>query len=608
MPGIVGIIGSDLLKENTSDLRRMIDCMMHEPFYTSGTYVNDRIGLWVGWVNRSGSFTDCMPVWNETNDICLIFSGETFTDVSETDRLRAQGHQFDSENASYLVHLYEEIGLKFFERLNGRFSGVLVDFRKQNIILFNDRFGSDRIYCHEKADRLFFSSEAKSLLKVLPELRQLALTSLAETFSFGCVLQNRTLFTGISLLPGGSKWEFNGAGHLRKSNYFNPDIWEKQSLLNADDYYDKLKETFARILPRYFQGKDKVGMSLTGGLDGRMIMAWAKLLPRSLPCYTFGGTYRDCTDVRIARRVAKVCSQHHETIIVGPQFYSEFSQLAEKAVYISDGAMDVTGSVELYVNRIARQIAPVRMTGNYGSEIIRGNVAFKPGILSEGLFAPEFSRLVRAASTTYDRERQGHLLSFIAFKQVPWHHYSRLAVELSQLTLRAPYLDNDLISLMYQAPTDVLLSKEPSLRLIADGNADLARIPTDRGLLFRPVPAITKYRHLYEEFTFKAEYAYDYGMPQWLARIDHLVSPLHLERLFLGRHKFHHFRIWYRDELSDYIKDILLDYRTRARPYLKGSYLDKMVLDHTAGRRNYTREIHHVLTSELIQRTLIEAI
>jgi len=54
---------------------------------------------------------------------------------------------------------------------------------------------------------------------------------------------------------------------------------------------------------------------------------------------------------------------------------------------------------------------------------------------------------------------------------------------------------------------------------------------------------------------FKAEYAYDYGMPQWMARIDHLFSWFHLERLFLRRHKFNHFRVWYRDSLSDYVRE-----------------------------------------------------
>ena len=509
-------------------------------------------------------------------------------------------------NANYLVHLYEEQGIQFLEKLNGWFSGVVIDLREGKIVLFNDRYGLQRIYYHEHANGFYFSSEAKSLLKALPELRQLDFTSLGETFSCGCVLENRTLFAKIALLPGGSMWTFPEKRSISKASYFSHELWERQPVLSGAEYYERLKETFARILPKYFRGSRQVAMSLTGGLDGRMIMAWADSPPGTLLCYTFGGTYRDCADVIIARRVAKLCRQSHETIAVEAQFFTEFPSLAEKSVYISDGAMDVTGSVELYVNSIARGIAPVRLTGNYGSEIMRGGVAFRPGSVDEGLLAPEFSRLVQTASSTYGSVRQGHDVSFIAFKQVPWHHYSRLAVEQSQLTPRSPYLDNDLVSLMYQAPPELILSEYPSFRLIADGKAQLARIPTDRGLLYRPIPVITQSHHIYQEFTAKAEYAYDYGMPQWLAGIDHMLAPLHLERLFLGRHKFYHFRVWYRDILSKYLKDILLDPRTLNRPYLNGLFFEEMVNSHIEGKRNYTSEINLILTAELFQRQLID--
>jgi asparagine synthase (glutamine-hydrolysing) len=95
-------------------------------------------------------------------------------------------------------------------------------------------------------------------------------------------------------------------------------------------------------------------------------------------------------------------------------------------------------------------------------------------------------------------------------------------------------------------------------------------------------------------------------MPQWLAAIDNVFRPLHLERLFLGRHKFYHFRVWYRDRLSDYVRDMLLDPRTRSRPYLNGSQLETIVDEHTSGKGNRTNEIHQVLATELIQRTLLE--
>ena len=606
MPGIVGIIGTGALEKKAESLRQMVECMMHEPSYTSGTYINESLGAWIGWISHGESFSDCMPVWNETKDVCLIFAGEDFRDVSEIESIRSRGHKFNPDNASYLIHLYEELGPKFVESLNGCFSGVLVDLRDKKIIVFNDRYGLGRIYYHENEREFFFASEAKSLLKVLPELRRLNPVSLAETFSLGCVLQNRTLFQGISLVPGAAMWVSNGTSKIRKESYFGSEVWETQPLLSGEEYYGKLKETFARILPRYFMGKAKVGMSLTGGLDGRMIMAWAKQAPGNMPCYTFGGPYRDCTDVLIARKVALLCRQPHDTIVVGSDFIKEFPGLVERAIYVSDGAMDATGSVELFVNGIVRGIAPVRLTGNYGSEIIRENIAFRPISGHEEVLEPAFANMVREAQTTYRSESQCHRLTFIAFKQVPWHHYSRLSVEQSQLTMRSPFLDNELVSLMYQAPPDLAVSKVPALRLIADGNVKLARIPTDRGLLHQPVPIITRFRHLYEEFTFKAEYAYDYGMPQWVAAIDHVLSPLHLERLFLGRHKFYHFRVWYRDRLHQYIKDILLDPRTLARPYLDGRCLEEMVSSHIKGHRNYTTEIHHILTSELIQRKLVE--
>jgi asparagine synthase (glutamine-hydrolysing) len=108
------------------------------------------------------------------------------------------------------------------------------------------------------------------------------------------------------------------------------------------------------------------------------------------------------------------------------------------------------------------------------------------------------------------------------------------------------------------------------------------------------------------EFTFKAEYVCDYGMPQWTARTNHLLSPFHLERLFLGRHKFLHFRVWYRDSLSEYVRQILLDPLTLSRPYLERKGLESMVHGHLSGKQNFTLDIHKLLTLELLHRQLLD--
>ena len=606
MPGITGFVGKGSPNDHKAALDLMVKTMMHESFFTSGTYVDERLGIYVGWTAHKDSFADCLPIWNETRDVCLIFAGDEFTEPDEIKGLKSRGHQFDLGNASYLVHLYEELGEKFLVRLNGWFSGVLIDLRINQVTLFNDRYGVNRVYLHETAQGIYFSSEAKAILRAVPGVRQLDLRSLSEFLTCAAVLQDRSLFAGVSLLPGGSAWRFEPGKAVQKRAYFKCEEWEALPRLSAEDYYEKLKATWKRILPRYFRGKDRIGVSLTGGIDSRMILAWADCPPGSLPCYTWGGTYRDCADVSLARRIAGICKQPHQVIPLDQEFWSEFPRLAEQTVYLSDGCMDVTGTVDLFVQRKARRIAPVRITGLYGGEVLRSVVAFKHTPPKDGVYGPEFSRLTREAAATYRGELQGHKLSFVTFKQSAWYMHEKLSVERSQLTVRTPYLDNDLVAVVYQAPPELAHSQEPALRLIAEGNPAMGAVETDRGIASRWFPGATQLRHAYQQFTFKAEYAYDYGMPQSLAKLDHAFSFLHLEKLFLGRHKFHHFRVWYRDKFADYLRAVLLDPRTLGRPYLDKSGVEMMVNRHLKGDRNYTLELHKVLTSELIQRQLIE--
>ena len=606
MPGIVGIIGKRAKDAGRTELERMVKCMLHEPFYSSGTYSNEVVQAQLGWVCHQGSFSDCLPVWNEKRDVCLLFSGEHFGDEDESNRLRTSGHEFNPENASSLVHLYEEKGTRFLEELNGWFSGVLVDLRVGKVVLFNDRYGLGRIYWHQTADGFYFASEAKALLKVLPQLRVLDPASLGEVFACGCPLQNRTLFSGVSLLPGGARWTFSPGEGLTKETYFSRESWENQPPLSAGEYYTELRKTFQRVLPRYMRGSGPIGLSLTGGVDSRLIMAFGAGLAKDLRCYTFAGAYRDNVDVRIARKVTQICNQSHRIVRLDGDFLAGFSSRAEKAVYLTDGALDVTGAADLYMNQQARAIAPVRLTGNYGGEILRSIVAFKPIRLDSALFDPGFAHHVDAAFGTYGVETGGNPLSFIAFKQVPWHHYCRLALEHSQLTIRSPYLDNELVRVVYRAPVEVATGNALSLQLIEDSNRALSRIETDRGILHRPIPVVTRARRALQEFTFKAEYAYDYGMPQWLAGLDHCAAPLHLERLFLGRHKISHFRVLYRDHARKYLQEVLLDPRSKGRPYLCGNRLEEVVRNHVRGNRNYTQELHRLLSIELVQRLLIE--
>jgi asparagine synthase (glutamine-hydrolysing) len=543
---------------------------------------------------------------NEQSDFLLAFSGEEYPDPQSIALLRARGHSFDPEGQSYLVHLAEEEPA-FPAGLNGQFFGLLVNLKERTAMLFNDRFGMHRLYYHESPDAFYFASEARAILASCPELRSIDHRSLGEFISCGAVLENRTLFQRIHALPPASSWMFRNGLLERKSSYFQPKEWEEQEPLDAEAFYQELRARFVGNLPRYFSESQPIGMSLTGGLDTRMILANHNPAPGSLNCYTFGSMFRENQDVRVARKIAGACFQHFQILTAGQTFLSSFPTYAERTVYLTDGCADVSLAPDLYLNARARGIAPVRMTGLYGGEILRGIRTFRPVEPQARLFAPGVCSWIDQAVSTYNEISRCHPVSFAAFRQGPWHLRSSLALEQTQLTMRTPYLDNDLVRTVFRAPASALAGNEVSLRLIADGNRALLDIPTDRGVGGRRSGWSASASQAVLEFLFKAEYAYDSGMPHWLARIDHALAPLHLERAFLGRHKPFHFRIWYRDSLAGYVQDMLLGERSLSRPYVDRRGLTSVVQNHIKGIQNHTEYLHKVLTLELIHRLFLDA-
>lgn len=605
MPGIAGLITRMPRAAAERELLSMMAAVNPGSAYVKGIQIDADSGTYLGWTAQKHSFADNMPLCNETGDISLVFSGEEYSGATSIYSLKNRHHSFDPDGPSYLVHLYEE-NPRFVAGLNGRFHGLLVDRQSGIAVLFNDRYGMHRIYYHETPEVFYFAAEAKAILAVRPELRTLDNRGLGEFISCGCVLENRTLFRNIHVLPPASSWRFRAGKIERKESYFQPKEWEEQPTSDSETFYGDLQDSFSHILPRYFLGKERIGMSVTGGLDTRMILAWHKPLPGTMPCYSFAGAYRDSQDVILGRRVAAACGQSHEVIPIDANFLSQFPHYAERTVFLTDGCVDVSHSPDLYINERAREIAPVRMTGNYGGEVLRRVRAFKPVDPPAGLFRQEVLPHLEAARATYNDLIQGHPLSFAVFRQAPWHHYGLLALEQTQLTVRSPFLDNDLVRAVYRAPLSATRGNDVSLRLIAEGNRGLLDIRTDRGLAgdgMRPWSALLC---RYLEFTFKAEYACDYGMPQWAARIDRLLSPLHPERLFLGRHKFYHFRVWYRDVLAKHVQELLLDSRSLSRPYLHRRKVEEIVRSHTSGTGNYTVAIHKLLTLELLHQLFVD--
>ena len=346
----------------------------------------------------------------------MVFSGEEFPEPETLRRLRSGRGGVSGRGIGYLVDFYEE-DAAFPAGLNGRFHGLVIDRNQNRVLLFNDRYGMHRVYYHDAKEGFYCAAEAKAILAVRPELRRLDARGFGEFIACGAVLENRTLFEGVNVLPPASAWTFRAGKIERKGGYFCPREWEDQERLDAESSYEELKRAFTQNLPRYFDGDQRVGISLTGGLDTRMIMAWQRAKAGSLPCYTFGGARRNCRDVVVARRVANICGQSHEVIGVGQEFLSRFAEYAKRTVYLSDGSVDVGRAPDLYLNERAREIAPVRMTGNYGA----GSRRYVP--LNQRNPRPDC--LIRNCVPMCSVQRK-HMLVLRRNTQCPLQHLSRV--------------------------------------------------------------------------------------------------------------------------------------------------------------------------------------
>ncbi len=318
-------------------------------------------------------------------------------------------------------------------------------------------------------------------------------------------------------------------------------------------------------------------------------------------CYTFAGATGETLDVRVGRRVAQTIGLNHHTLRLSGEFTKSFDTYVDRTVFVTDGCAGALTAHEIFLTALGRTLAPIRLTGNFGSEILRSMSTLKPRQFASELIEPVFRPLLDRALV---RDVEPHPLTQAAFREVPLHLFGSLAAGRSMVVFRTPYLDNTIVKLAYRAPLAARTSPNAALRLIAACNPELARIPTDRGISLGASSLATAARRVFCEVTFKLDYLDKEGLSGIGAPFAPLFGALSKTGL-LGLHKFLPYRNWFRGELAEYVADVLGSARVRAQPYWNRPFLDTVAQEHRRGRRNYVQEISSVLSLEAVDRMLV---
>jgi asparagine synthase (glutamine-hydrolysing) len=183
--------------------------------------------------------------------------------------------------------------------------------------------------------------------------------------------------------------------------------------------------------------------------------------------------------------------------------------------------------------------------------------------------------------------------------------FGSLSAGRSQISVRTPYLDNEIVALAYQAPESLRKSPLPAWRLVKANSTLLSGIPTDRRpSADSPQPAAIL-RRLFSEATFKLDYLNNEGWPHWLSPFDSIFARVTSSLKIVGLHKYLHYRRWFRRELADYVKNVVSNVRTQQASFWNRRFLEKMATNQVEGDNNYVFEINAVLTLEAVERLLL---
>ena len=383
MCGICGAAWTDerraLSREHLAD---MMERIVHRGPDDAGTYRDLHAALGfrrLAIVDLEGGH---QPLSNEDGSVWTVFNGEIYNFPALRQRLEARGHSLRSKgDTEVLVHLYEDEGTGMFALLRGMFALAIWDAPRRTLVLARDRLGQKPLLYRHDGLRLVFASELKALL-ALPEgdvPRRVDPLAIDEYLTFGYVPAPRTILEGTSKLPPGhyAVW---CKGALRIESYWNPD-WNLERKRSIEDDVLELRWTLSDAVREQMIADVPLGAFLSGGIDSTIIVGlMQRASNRPVKTFAIGFPEPAYDETSYAALAAKHLGTEHQVFIVEPKAWETLPALAWQ---FDEPFADSSALPTWHVARETRQAVTVALTGDAGDELFGGYDRYRALALTE---------------------------------------------------------------------------------------------------------------------------------------------------------------------------------------------------------------------------------
>jgi asparagine synthase (glutamine-hydrolysing) len=344
------------------------------------------------------------PIENEDGSAVVVQNGEIYNYRELKRELEGKGHRFATEcDTEVLVHLWEEEGERFVERLRGMFAIALWDKRRQRLLLARDRFGIKPLYYRAKDGGLSFASELKAMLEQPGFSREIDPRAVSAYLAFNSIPAPLTIFAEARKLPPGHllAWE-GGEAELRR--YARPGaLADGERGGSEEELAAELREVLDDSVRAHLVADVPVGVLLSGGVDSGGLAALASEHTGE-PVRTFSIGFKEAgfDELSRARLVADRYGTDHHELIVRP----DAVELLPKLVEAFDEPFGDSSALPTYlVSELAAGHVKVALSGEGGDELFGGYYTYVADLLARriGRLVPLARPLAEALPSRTDR-------------------------------------------------------------------------------------------------------------------------------------------------------------------------------------------------------------
>jgi len=414
MCGIVGILGKNITE---SELKKLLDPIIHrgEEKYRYETLFTPEVALGMHRLGIVDEASGAQPFQSQDKQVAVIFNGEIYNHHDLRQQLLHDFKFYSRSDGEAILNAYLKWDMNFVDYLDGKFAIAIYDGRKKQLILARDPMGVKPLYYSYQSEKVFFSSEVKSLSPNVD----------SEIFE---------LFPGSLLIDSQQK------PYFLLGNFNSKEMPHEESMQKQLDLKEVLKKA---VRKRIKEEDSKIACLLSGGVDSSIITYLAAQNHPNVTAYTLAEPHKNSGDLEAATRLTEFLKIKH--VVVSPSIEEMSNFYLKYGVYMTESFEPV-----LVRNAVAYHFVCKKVAADGFKYCLNGEGA-------DELFGGY--DFVREAPKEMRDNLIRHSLSIIH------NSYLKMADRASMYTTleaRIPYMDKELVKMA--------LSLSPQARISGDMN------------------------------------------------------------------------------------------------------------------------------------------